>query len=272
MKLKHFVLAAASAATLMSAGAQAQYQFSEEFSSFPLATGADNFIAQFSNAGGGYNDGDIGGSLGMDYSTPVAPSFVPDESNGGFLNFYARYDDPGIRTTALFRNLGGFAGSDAFSANNGEHTLTACVYVPELADSGADFAAGVDGGLGVRISGLGYSQWPTDLGFNASQSVSALTRGEWTRVSLTFDITDGSRVDAGVWVSNPVLSAPYVSTGVFYDDLWLGASADVPTAACAGASSGSSASSDPTGIPVLPLWALFGLAGLIGLMGLRRKA
>jgi len=272
MKVKHLIAAALSATSIMSAGAHAQYQFSEEFSSFPLGTGADAYIAQFSNAGGGYNDGDIGGSLGMDYSTPVAPSFVPDESNGGFLNFYARYDDPGIRTTALFRNLGGFAGSDAFSANNGEHTLTACVYVPELANSGADFAAGVDGGLGVRISGVGYGQWPGDLAFNFSQSVSALTRGEWTRVSLTFDITDGSRVDAGVWVSNPVLSAPYVSTGVFYDDLSLSASADAPTTACAGSSGGSSAATDPTGIPVLPLWALFGLAGLIGLMGLRRKA
>ena len=267
MKANKLVAAAFSAAMFLSASAQAQYQFSEEFESFPLTQGADAFVAQFSNAGGAYNDGDIG-ALGMDYNNATA-SFVPDYSNGGFLNFYARYDDSGIRTTALFRNVGGFAGSNPYSFNNGEHTLTACVLVPELADKGADFAAGVDGGLGVRISGTSYSQWPGDTSFNASKSVASLTRGVWTRVSLTFTITNGSRVDAGVWVSNPVLSTPYVNTGVFYDDLWLGASGDAPTSGCAGAVG---APVDATGIPVLPLWALFGLAGLIGLMGLRRKA
>ena len=257
-------------ALMASLGAQAQYQFTEEFESFPLPTGADAWIAQFANGGGGYNDGDVGG-LGMDYSTPSGSTIV---ANGGYLNFYARYDDTGILQTSIFRNLGGFAGGDPFSANNGDHTLTACVYVPAVADFGADFDAGVDAGMGVRISGLGYSQWPGDLNFNASVSVSSLPREVWTRVNLDFTVTDGSRVDAGVWVTNPAMP-PTVNTGVYYDDMWLGFAADAPTTACAGATTGGGGSGGgagtPASIPTMPLWGLIGLAGLLGLMGYRRK-
>lgn len=268
MKRTTIFAAALSAAMVLSVPAQAAYEFTENFEGGSLPIGGDAYIAQFTNSGGNYSNNDIG-ALGMDYSVPSPPEFIPTDRNGSFLNFYARYDDANIRQTALFRNLGGFSGSDPFSSNNGEHTLTACVYLRDISDGGADFGAGVDGGLGVRISGTGYSQWPGDASFNHQQSVSSLPRGRWSRVNLTFTITDGSRVDAGVWVSNPALTVPYVSTGVFYDDLWLGASADAPTNACGGLSD-----PGPEGIPVLPLWGLFGLVGLIGLMGmrLRRKA
>ena len=255
--------------------ATAQYQFTEDFELSPLPTGADAWIAQFGNAGGGYNDGDIGGSLGGADIIDAASSTIG--SNGGYLNFYARYDDAGILQSSLFRNLGGFAGSDPYSANNGTHTLTACVYVPQVADFGADFAAGVDAGLGVRISGTGYSQWPGDLNFNHSLSISNLPREQWTRVSLTFDIIDGSRVDAGVWVTNPSLAGGPINTGVFYDEMWLGAAANAPTTACytppappSGGGSGGSFSS-PTAVPALPLWSLAGLSVLVGLLGWSRR-
>ncbi|MDG2442057.1 MAG: hypothetical protein P8M13_02240 [Luminiphilus sp.] len=268
MQLKSILAATFTAALFLSTQAQAQYSFSEDFEggALPgaLPVGGDAWIATFFNTGK-YGNNDTG-NLGMDYSVPSPPEFIPENSDGGYLNFYARYDDAGITYTDLMRNIGGFGGGDFGSANDGEHTLTACVYVRSVADGGADWAAGVDGGLGVRVSGVSYSQWPGDTGFTASQSVSSVPRNQWTRVSLTFTVASQSRMDAGVWVTNPTLTVPYVKTGVFYDSMWLGASADAPSTACGGFEV-----PGPAGIPVLPFWALFGLAGLVGLMGLRRK-
>ena len=260
-------LAWASMLMLMSQFALAQYGFEEDFED-ALTTGADGWIAQFANAGGAYNDGDIGGALGMDYSTP---DDVDIEANGGFYNFYARYDDAGILQTSNFRNMGGFGAADAFTANNGDYRLQACVYIQPVADGGADFDSGVDAGLGVRVSGVGYGQWPGDLNFTARQSVSAVARGAWSLVTLDLTITDGARVDAGIWVTNPAMP-PTVNTGVYYDDMWFGLEADAPATVCAGAGADAGAGNDVTGVPALPFWALFGLAGLLGLMGYRRQS
>ena len=277
MKIKAIIqgLACSSMLLLMSPLALAQYGFEEDFED-ALATGANGWIAQFGNGGGAYNEGDIGGSLGMDYSTP---SDVDIESNGNYYNFYARYDDPGILQTSNFRNMGGFDGSDPYSANNGDYRFQACVYIRDVADFGADFENGVDAGIGVRVSGVSYSQWPGDLNFTASQSVSDVARNAWTLVSVDLTINDGSRVDAGVWVTNPAMP-PTLNTGVFWDDLWFGLASDAPATECGPAELEPEPEPEPepeepeveaTPVPALPLWGLLGLLGLIGLIGSRSR-
>ena len=89
MKRTTIFAAALSAAMVLSVPAQAAYEFTENFEGGSLTIGADAYIAQFVNSGGNYNDGDIG-ALGMDYSSPTPPEFVPTDANGKFLNFYAR--------------------------------------------------------------------------------------------------------------------------------------------------------------------------------------
>lgn len=264
--------AVALAASLVSTQASAQYQFQNNFSSAPGCAGADTWVAQFANAGGFYNEGDVSGVCSLwDYT--VNPAAGSPAADGGYLNMYLRYDDPGILYTGFFRNLGGFAGDDPFSGNNGQHTLTACVYVPEVADFGADFASGVDAGLGVRYSGLFYGSWPGDGALNESLSVASFPRGVWTRASLTFTLTDAARVDAGVWASTPDVS-PRPSSGVLYDDMWLGLASDAPTTPCFGAApppvAGPVSGPSPTAVPILPVWALIALAGIVGLFGSSR--
>jgi hypothetical protein len=276
--LKNGVPTAVALATLLASGqATANYNFSESFDDTLIAADeTGNWILQYSNAGGNYTNNDTGQTEHSVYNPAVnAPTAAPATSNGNYLNFYARYDDSGIRYTALFKNLGGYDGSDGYSANNGEHTLTACYYVPEVSDNGADFDNGVTAGMGVRYSGVGYGQWPGDASLNESVSIPAsATRGQWNRLTLTFTLTDAARLDSGVWVRNPVLTAPYVSTAVLWDDMWLGASADAPTdVLCSGRTPPAPPiSGDPSAIPALPLGGLFGLIGLVAWLGLRRKA
>lgn len=269
--------AVALAAFLASGQATANYNFSESFDdTLEAADVTGNWIMQYQNAGGTYTNNDTGQTEHSVYNAAEnAPTAAPSTSNGNYLNFYARYDDAGIRYTALFKNLGGYAGDDVYSANNGEHTLTACYYLPEVSDNGADFDNGVTAGMGVRYSGLNYGAWPGDAALNESVSIPAdATRGRWNRLTLTFTLTDAARLDSGVWVRNPVLSAPYVSTAVLWDDMWLGASADAPTdVLCSGRTPPAPpGAGDPNAIPALPLGGLFGLIGLVAWLGLRREA
>jgi hypothetical protein len=274
-KKRSLVAAVFAGGVLLSTSAVAQYNFSEEFDNTLETTDATgNWIAQYTNAGGNYNQNDTGTTNWAAYASAVsAPPVAPPTSNGEYLNFYARYDDPGIRYTALFKNLGGYGADDPYSANNGEHVLTACYFLNDVADGGADLSNGVTAGLGVRYSGAGYSAWPGDASLNESISIPTYAaRGRWNRLTLSFTLTDAARVDSGVWVRNPVLSEPYVSTGVLWDDMWLGAAADAPTdELCSGRSAGNGAFANPDAIPVLPLGGLLGLISLVGLMGLRRK-
>lgn len=263
------------AAALISGQAAANYNFSETFDDTLVAADeTGNWITQYSNAGGNYTNNDTGQTEHSVYNPAVnAPTAPPSTSNGNYLNFYARYDDPGIRYTALFKNLGGYGGDDPYSANNGEHTLTACYYLPEVSDNGADFDNGVTAGMGVRYSGLFYGSWPGDTSLNESVSIPAsATRGRWNRLTLTFTLTDAARLDTGVWVRNPVLTVPYVSTAVLWDDMWLGASADAPTdVPCSGRITPVQPA-DTKAVPALPLGGLLGLIGLVGWLGMRRRA
>ena len=266
---------AALAAVLASTQAMANYNFSEGFDdTLEAADTTGNWILQYQNGGGNYTNNDTGQTEHSVYNAAVnGPTVDPTWSDGNYLNFYARYDDSGIRYTALFKNLGGYGGDDVYAANNGEHTLTACYYLPAVADNGADFANGVTAGMGVRYSGLNYSDWPTDTGLNESIEIPAnAVRGQWQRVSLTFTLTDAARLDSGVWVRNPVLSDPYVSTGVLWDNMWLGASADAPTESCSGERGTTGSGREPTAVPALPFGGLVGLIGLVAWLGLRRKS
>ena len=271
--------AALVAGVAVSGQAFAQYSATESFDGPGLSCGADGWIAQYKNAGGNYNDGDVGGCAGAEndfkrYDAAITPPpGIPFFKNGNYLNFYARYDDAGIRETFLARNMGGFAGTDPYTANNGDYTLTACYFLNTVANGGADLANGVSAGLALRYSGLYYGSWPGDAPSSAqakAQIPPGAATGVWTRLSLNVTLTDAARVDAGVWVTNPVLSAPYISTGVLWDDFYFGLAANAPTTACAGGSTTSLG--PPSDIPTLPLGGLLGLVGLIGWLGLRKKA
>jgi len=283
MKLSKFspktLLALATLVTSVALSGQAfaQYSATETFDGPGLTTGADGWIAQYRNAGGNYNDGDVGAANEDSFkrydAAVTPPNYTPYFKNGNYLNFYARYDDAGIRETFLARNMGGFAGTDVYAANNGDYTMSACFFLMPVANGGADFANGVAAGMGVRYSGLNYGSWPGD----APSQVQAKTEipagsptGVWTRLNLNVTLTNAGRVDAGFWVTNPVLSAPYVNTGVLWDDFYFGLAANAPTTACAG---GSDLNLGPaSNIPTLPWGGLLALIGLMGWLGLRRRA
>ena len=262
---------------VVSGQAFAQYSATESFDGPGLTTGADAWIAQYNNTAGNYNDGDVGvaneNSFKRYDATVTPPNYTPYFKNGNYLNFYARYDDATIRETFLARNMGGFAGTDVYAGNNGDYTMSACYFLMPTDKGGADFANGVTAGMGVRFSGLNYTSWPGDQ----PSSVQAKTEipagsptGIWTRLNLNVTLTNAARVDAGFWVANPVLSAPYISTGVLWDDFYFGLAANAPTTACAG---GSDLNLGPaSNIPTLPWGGLLALIGLMGWLGLRRRA
>ena len=164
MKLSKFspktLLALATLVTSVALSGQAfaQYSATETFDGPGLTTGADGWIAQYRNAGGNYNDGDVGAANEDSFkrydAAVTPPNYTPYFKNGNYLNFYARYDDAGIRETFLARNMGGFAGTDVYAANNGDYTMSACFFLMPVANGGADFANGVAAGMGVRYSGL----------------------------------------------------------------------------------------------------------------------
>ena len=270
-------------ALINAASTSAQYQFSEDFSNTLVVGDPDFWYAQYVNAGGNYNQGDANISNWAAYNAAeAAPTALPTSPNGNYANFYARYDDAGIRSTFWYRNMGGFGGDNVYSANNGEHTMTACYYVNEVEASGADLGNGVSAGLGVRFSGLNYGSWPGDANaFQHSVEIPTDTpRGVWRRLSMTFTLTDAARVDAGVWVNNPVLSDPYISTGVLWDDMWMGFSDAAPTGSCGGntvsrplgTTASTTNTADPSRIPTLPLGGLLGLVALMGWIGARRRS
>lgn len=254
--------------------AASTYTATEDFSN-TLTAGAEQWVGQYENAGGGYRQDQAGETEFPRYNAAVSPpNFIPSVSDGNYLNFYARYDDAGIRYTFLARNFGAFDGA-VNAGKDGDYTLSACYFLMPPDKGGADFANGVTAGLGIRVSGNGYAQWPGDLNLNKEVAISPATRtGEWNRISLNITLTDASRVDAGFWVKNPVLTAPYVSTGVLYDNFYFGPAANTPTTLCAGESA-TRPEDAPSGvvskIPTLPIGGLFALIGLMGWLGLRRR-
>ena len=276
---RNLIRLSVSAAALMMSGqalsAASTYSATEDFSN-TLTVGPEDWIAQYSNAVGGYNDGDVKEVNYARYNAAVSPpNFTPSVADGNYLNFYARYDDAGIRSTFLARNFGAFDGV-VNAGKDGDYTLSACYFLMPPDKGGADFANGVTAGLGIRVSGNGYGQWPGDQNLNKEVAISSATRtGEWNRISLNITLTDASRVDAGFWVKNPVLTAPYVSTGVLYDNFYFGPAANAPTTLCAGESA-TRPEDAPSGvvskIPTLPMGGLFALIGLMGWLGLRRRA
>lgn len=283
MRIEKFIsgkLAAQAAALvclIVSGQVFAQYSATESFDGPGLATGADAWIAQYKNTGGTYNDGDVGAANEDSFKRYDAaltpPAYTPYFKNGNYLNFYARYDDSGIRETFLARNMGGFSGDDPYSANDGDYTMSACYFLMPVENGGADFANGVSAGMGVRYSGQYYASWPGDSpsAVQAKTEIPAgASTGVWTRLSLNVTLSGAGRVDAGFWVSNPVLSAPYVNTGVLWDDFYFGLAANAPTTACAGGSNLDLGSASE--IPTLPWGGLLALIGLMGWLGLRRKA
>ena len=260
---------------LSSAPASAQFSYTNDFSAVPAcAEGA--WIARYEK-GDGTPPGDAGDYCPMSDRVPQDAGSAT--GNGDYMNFYTNYGDPKLVAMQAQVNIGGFGvpGGGGYPGNDGEHTFSACVYVPEVADGGADFGSGVDVGMKVSLGSNGYSPWSGDTVAEsaASLSFSGLARGTWSRQSVTFTAANSHRVDAGFYSTHPQLdTAGYPSSAVYIDDMYVGFTADAPVGGCyeaadAGAGAGGG---DATSIPVLPLWALFGLAGLIGLMGLRRKA
>ena len=219
MSRKTIVTAIAAISLTLAGHASAQYSYSEDFTSTVPGPGEGAWNATYVNAGT-YSSGDTNPADWTEYNAAVtAPTTAPADPNGNYANFYARYADSGIRSTFFFKNLGGYSGSDVYSANNGEHTVTACYYVSEVADGGADLAGGVTAGIGLRFSGAGYASWPGDANtFQHSVAVPTnTTRGAWQRLSMTFTLTDAARVDLGFFVTNPALTAPYINTGILWD-------------------------------------------------------
>ena len=257
---------------LSSAPASAQFSYTNDFSAVPVC-GEGEWIARFEN-GGVYTQGDY-----CPMSDRVPQDVGSAAGNGDYMNFYTRYDDSALVAMQIQVNIGGFTApaGGGYPGNDGEHTFSACVYVPDVADRGADFGSGVDVGMKVSLGSNNYSPWSGDAvgASEAFLSFSGLPRGTWSRQSVTFTASNSHRVDAGFYVTHPALNTftDYPSTAVYIDDMFVGFSADAPVGGCYGADGPGdpSDSSGPKGIPVMPLWALFGLAGLIGLMGYRRK-
>ena len=272
MPRKTIVTAIAAISLTLAGHASAQYSYSEDFTSTVPGPGEGDWNAAYVNAGT-YSSGDTNPADWTEYNAAVtAPTTAPADPNGNYANFYARYADSGIRSTFFFKNLGGYSGSDAYSANNGEHTVTACYYAPEVADGGADLAGGVTAGIGLRFSGAGYASWPGDANtFQHSVAVPTnTTRGAWQRLSMTFTLTDAARVDLGFFVTNPALTAPYINTGILWDDLYIGSPAGAPTSACGDPAAVTPSNPlDPNAIPAVPLGGLLGLVALVGLVGRR---
>lgn len=271
---RNLIRLSVSAAALMMSGqalsAASTYTATEDFSN-TLTAGAEQWVGQYENAGGGYRQDQAGETAWPRYNAAVTPpNYTPYFKNGNYLNFYARYDDAGIRYSFLARNFGGFDGA-VNAGKDGNYTLTACYFLMPVANGGADFANGVTAGMGIRVSGNGYGQWPGDTGLNATTQIpTGAATGVWTRLSLDIALTDASRVDAGFWVRNPVLTNPYINTGVLWDDFSFGPASDAPTTACAG---GSDLNLGPaSNIPTLPWGGLLALIGLMGWLGLRRRA
>ena len=256
---------------LASAPANAQFSYTEDFSGVP-ACGEGSWIARFEN-GGTYGQADY---CPMGDRVPQDPDSAA--GNGDYMNFFTNYTDANLVAMSAQVNIGGFGvpAGGGYPGNDGEHTFSACVYVPERADAGADFASGVDVGMTVSLGSNGYSPWSGDAvaSNEVSLSFSGLTRGVWSRQSVTFTASNTHRVDAGFYMTHPALNTftDYPDTAVYIDDMYVGFSADAPTGGCYEAPAGSASTGDPDAIPALPLWALFGLAGVVGLMGLRRKA
>ena len=256
---------------LSSAPASAQFSYTNDFSAVP-ACGEGAWIARFEN-GGVYSQNDY-----CPLSDRVPQDAGSATGNGDYMNFYTNYGDPALVAMQAQVNIGGFGvpGGGGYPGNDGEHTFSACVYVPEVADGGADFDGGVDVGMKVSLGSDGYGSWSGNSVAEsaASLSFSGLARGTWSRQSVTFTAANSHRVDAGFYATHAALNTfdPFQSSAVYIDDMYVGFSADAPVGGCYEAAGAGAGGDDATSIPVLPLWALFGLAGLIGLMGLRRKA
>lgn len=264
------ILSVALAALLFSVPASAQFSYTNDFSSVP-GCGEGAWIARFEN-GGVYTQGDycpMGDRVPQDAGSA--------RGNGDYMNFYTNYSDAALVAMQAQINIGGFnpPAEGGYAGNNGEHTFSACVYVPPTADAGAEFDSGVDVGMTVSVGSNSYGSWSGDTVADneVSLSFASLPRGVWTRQSVTFTAANTHRVDAGFYITHPALNTfqDYPNTAVYIDDMFVGFSADAPEGGCYSGNT-SPAPVDTTTIPVLPLWALLGLAGLVGLMGYRRQS